>query len=219
MHILTARKGRRKTAGSLSAVVGGMIGLMALSALAAGASMASDIFTPAFGDVPASHPYAQAIASLHAEGIVRGGSDGAFRPDATIARSEFVTIIARAVRHADEPATCIALMRQGGSVPRTLFADVLVDAWYEPAVCVAVAQQWVGGYSDHTFRPAEPVDVAAAAKILSKAFALPVADAGADLWYAPFLRVLGERGALPVSIVGPSALLTRGEMAEIIDRL
>jgi sugar lactone lactonase YvrE len=50
---------------------------------------------PAFGDVPADHPFAEAIAWLAAEGHSQGYSDGSFRPSGTISRQAVAALLHR----------------------------------------------------------------------------------------------------------------------------
>jgi alpha-tubulin suppressor-like RCC1 family protein len=55
-----------------------------------------------FSDVPASHPYHDAISVLAGEGIVSGFEDGTFRPDASVTRQQFAKMI---VKTLDYPVT------------------------------------------------------------------------------------------------------------------
>ncbi|MEK7563157.1 MAG: S-layer homology domain-containing protein, partial [Patescibacteria group bacterium] len=47
----------------------------------------------AFSDVSSTHPNAEAIAYVKAEGIVSGYPDGTYRPNQTINRAEFVKFV------------------------------------------------------------------------------------------------------------------------------
>lgn len=49
----------------------------------------------AFPDVPPQNWYAEAVSQMAATGLLSDGSDGRFRPDATISAAEFISIAAR----------------------------------------------------------------------------------------------------------------------------
>jgi plastocyanin len=46
-----------------------------------------------FSDVPADHPYSQAIQTLSDQGIIGGFPDGTFRPDSPVIRQQFAKMI------------------------------------------------------------------------------------------------------------------------------
>ena len=68
----------------------------ALSRLVNGAS-AGSAGKSAFSDVPASHPYAGAIAAAVKLGWVNGYEDGTFHPDGSITRAETAKVVNRAL--------------------------------------------------------------------------------------------------------------------------
>lgn len=74
-----------------------------------------------FSDVSDSAWYADNVAYLTARGIV-GGNNGAFSPDASITRAEFVTILARMSGESLSGYTASS------------FSDVSTDSWYFAAV-------------------------------------------------------------------------------------
>jgi hypothetical protein len=165
----------------------------------------------AFSDVPSDHPNADAIAFVQAQGIVSGYPDGTFRPDATINRAEFTKIIVASQFNAAEIAAC-------SSSDESSFTDVDGTAWYANYICLARKKGVIGGYPDGTFRPEADVNFAEAAKIIVTAFGYK-ASSGGSVWYEPFVRVLADHHAIPVSVTGFDWSLTRGQMAEIIFRL
>lgn len=165
--------------------------------------------TPSFSDVPASHPYDQAIYSLAKEKIVSGYADGSFRPDAAVNRAELLVMAYKAAGKPEPPR------------PKTrCFVDILPIAWYAPYVCAAKQEGVVSGYADRRFRPSEPVTLSAAAKIIVLLGGLPASpSAPGSPWYAPFLQSLSETGALPPSLRWVGQELHRGELAEILWRV
>lgn len=162
----------------------------------------------AFSDVSGADPAADAISYLHGEGIVKGYDDDTFRPQQTINRAEFTKIVMGALYSEAEIAVCLD---QGFGLG---FSDVGAGAWFAPAVCMAKRNGIVSGYSNGTFRPANTINVAEAAKIL--AFAYDLSAQETEPWYQGPLQALGQRNALPLSIGAADKPLKRGEMAQMI---
>lgn len=92
-----------------------------------------------FADVAEDAWYAGPVAEMQAAGWIGGYADGTFRPDASITRAEFVTILSR-TPHTDVGTDMV-------------FIDVPSSHWAHDAVQTALAQNWIGGYPDGTFRP------------------------------------------------------------------
>jgi hypothetical protein len=158
------------------------------------------------------------------EGIVSGYPDGTFKPENTINRAEFSKIVINALAPKETIDTCLT------SAPRTVFfsqnlvfPDVAKSAWFAKFLCTARAKNIINGYPDGTFRPDGTVNAAEGAKILAGAFALteniPPPDSLNPRWYEPYLRLLTERHAIPLSVQTPESLLTRGELVQIMYRL
>lgn len=175
---------------------------LALSAVFVVASLASGHSFAAFNDVASSHANAEAIAYVQAKNIVSGYADGTFKADASINRAELTKIIVS------------ALFTPAGS---NCFPDVH-EEWFAPYVCAAKERGIIGGYPDGTFKPEKNISFAEAAKIIAVAFDNEI-PTGGSVWYEGYVRSLANAKAIPVSIRNFSALLTRGEMAEMIFRL
>jgi uncharacterized repeat protein (TIGR02543 family) len=108
---------------------------------------------PAFSDTP-SKWYNKAINAVVARGIMRGYSDGTFRPNAPITRAEFAQMISAIDA------------KPFGTAP---FADVK-GHWAEAAIGKEYAAGRISGYPNGTFRPDAPITRAEAASILNKIF-------------------------------------------------
>ena len=108
---------------------------------------------PAFSDTP-SKWYNKAINAVVARGIMRGYSDGTFRPNAPITRAEFAQMISAIDA------------KPFGTAP---FADVK-GHWAELAIGKEYAAGRISGYPNGTFRPDAPITRAEAAHILNKIF-------------------------------------------------
>ncbi len=166
-----------------------------------------------FTDVPTDHPNSDAIFYVKSHGIVEGYADGTYKPDATINRAEFTKILVGSFPN-DGPVCKIAP-----------FTDVDQTAWYAASAHTARCHGLVDGYPDGSFRPANPLNFAEAAKILAKAFQLeavttvPACETGDCPWYRGYVLMLEAKGAIPTSIASFDQKITRGEMAEMIYRL
>jgi len=148
------------------------------------------------------------IQYLLDHGIASGYPDGTFHPNDPINRAEFTKIIVGAVGLGTE-----------GLCKMASFSDVMGTEWYGPFSQAARCAGIIGGYSDGTFRPADKINTAEAAKIVAKAFELTAEESETDPWFQPYMQAIRDIDALPSSAQDPAYLLTRGEVAEIIYRV
>lgn len=96
-----------------------------------------------FIDVPSDRWYTHLITSLEDEGIIKGYDDGTFRPDNSILRCEFAAVVVRFFED-----------RAGKITPVDIdFKDVDENHWSYEYIRKAVAQGFVVGYPDGTFKP------------------------------------------------------------------
>ena len=102
---------------------------------------ANKSYPASFSDVTSAHWAANYIGYMEQFGIVRGYSDGTFRPNAPITRAEFAAICCRFEQLTDGAAT---------------FTDV-------PAY--AAKRGWVTGYADGTFKPGNNITRAEVAAV------------------------------------------------------
>lgn len=96
------------------------------------------------------------IVDFEERGYVTGYDDGEFKPDRTITRAEYVTIVNNFFGYATSAENT------------TKFLDVSEDDWFAPYVSEAVERGYISGYPDGTFRPYEPIRRQEATVILSK---------------------------------------------------
>ncbi|MFA6991749.1 MAG: S-layer homology domain-containing protein [Candidatus Gracilibacteria bacterium] len=136
----------------------------------------SDI-TSAFSDVSKDSDKFDAIDYLNKQEILLGNSDGTFKPNSTLNRAEWATILARI----------------SGANPtlekyNNCFPDVK-DEWYAPAVCLAKEQGWVKGYMSGELKglygPGREVQDIEVLVTLARLTKWQTEDD--DLWYAPAL--------------------------------
>lgn len=115
-----------------------------------------------FSDVAVGASAETAIATLSGKGIISGYPDGTFRPDATITRAEFATIVAR-LKGFEGAADANAV---------TGFADLDTDAnnaWARGYVKAVVDAGIIQGFEDGTFRADESVTYEQAVTMLVRA--------------------------------------------------
>lgn len=108
-----------------------------------------------FTDVPSNAWYSDAVGVLAAKGIINGYSDGTFRPETDVTRSEFV---AMALRLAETPLEST----------ESRFLDVTHEYWAMAYIQTAAHHGIVSGYLDGTFCPEKPITRAEAVSILNK---------------------------------------------------
>lgn len=169
-----------------------------------------------FSDVPASHPYAQAIDALRDDEVISGYGDGTFRPERNVTRAEIVKILAQAIL----PYDYIEREKSEYAFTDTAlpFTDLDARAWYNLYLRRAYRGGLIQGYKDGTFKPAQSVTVAEASKLVIQALELE-SPHESPLWYEKFIRAVADRRAMPVSIRTVDAPISRGELAEMIWRL
>lgn len=157
--------------------------------------------------------YYPAIRWMEDKGIAEGYPDPEhlegrwFRPFKTINRAEFtkLTLLAGGLE-----------LKECAVSP---FPDVPKTAWFARYVCAAKDAGIISGFPDGTFKPDIDVNFANAAKILANTFKLPVDHSPDEIWYRKYTEALRAKGAIAETVEGFDALLTRGEMAEMLFRL
>jgi uncharacterized repeat protein (TIGR01451 family) len=92
-----------------------------------------------FSDVDRNQWYGAAIATLSSLGIITGYEDGTFRPNNPITRAEMSTILSR-----------FFVIEPANGMP---FTDVDQNHWAARYILSALANGWLEGYPDGTFRP------------------------------------------------------------------
>lgn len=157
-----------------------------------------------FSDVLSAHPNFEAINYVQAQNIVSGYPDGTFRPNDLINRAEFTKII-------------VETYYQGQATGSDCFPDVGKE-WFAQYVCFAKSDNFLSGYPDGTFKPANDVNFVESAKILINVKGLDVTP-DPIAWYIPYAKKLSELHAIPPSITTFDHKVTRGEMAEMVYRL
>lgn len=168
-----------------------------------------------FEDVQDDHDNVDAIEFLKDAEVVKGYSDGSFKPEFEINRAELMKILVESQGVTPDPDEY-----QG------CFSDV-ADQWFAPYVCYAEATGWVKGYSDGTFKPEKAVNKVEAVKMLIHAHGYDgdmegcdeelFNDTDGDEWYGKYLCVAKQKGLLEEVDGGkymPGNSMVRAEIAE-----
>ncbi|MGF7186468.1 Leucine-rich repeat (LRR) protein [Desulfitispora alkaliphila] len=117
--------------------------------------------TKLFADISqdiSGHWAEEVIQDWIAEELVTGYPDGTIRPNDDVTRAEFMTMINKAFGFE--------------SKEDIHFPDVSEEAWFYDAVRIAVNQGYIGGYSDGTIKPLDPISRQEVAVILANIFSL-----------------------------------------------
>ncbi|MBR6523332.1 MAG: S-layer homology domain-containing protein [Clostridia bacterium] len=176
--------------------------LAVVLALAMALSMVS---FAAYTDVEAGADCEEAVTVLSALEILKGYEDGSFKPDATITRAEFATVVIRLLGLADTAT--------GGA---TIFTDVAADHWANGYIALAAQQGIVNGYGDGRFGPEDPVKYQEAIKMVVAALGYtPMADANGG--YPGGYQVVASQKGILAGISGAKANepATRGVVAQL----
>ncbi|RKP46315.1 hypothetical protein D7Z26_24690 [Cohnella endophytica] len=179
-----------------------------------------------FQDV-ANHWAKAAVNDMGSRMVIEGTGGGQFSPDRNITRSEFTAILVRA----------LGLKLENGT---SAFSDVKTTDWFSSAINTAYAYQLISGFEDGTFRPNDKITREQAMKILSRAMTITGLKAklsaqSEEATLRPFGDASNVSGWAQSSVadsvqaglvsgrkateLAPKALITRAEVATMIQRL
>ena len=127
-----------------------------------------------FSDVSDSAWYATAVNTLVELDVLSGYEDGTFRPNNAVTRAEFVTAVCK----------CFDSLSTGSAG----FSDVS-GHWAEGFINQAVAEGWISGFTDGTFRPDESIQRCQVTAILNNALERTGSGFAADAGTQEFVDV------------------------------
>lgn len=127
-----------------------------------------------FSDVSAGAWYATAVNTLVELDVLSGYGDNTFRPNNAVTRAEFVTAVCK----------CFDNLSTGSAG----FSDVS-GHWAEGFINQAVAEDWISGFPDGTFRPDESIQRCQVTAILNKALERTGSGFAADAGTQEFVDV------------------------------
>ncbi len=161
-----------------------------------------------------SHWAQKTIEELVATGAISGYPDGTFKPNRTVTRAEFATILVKAWKlESDTGKVCSDTSQH----------------WAKDSIAVAAAHGIVNGYSDSTFGPNDNITreqmalmIARAAKLDEVAAGKPFVDSmKISTWARDAAAATSKDGIItgyPDSTFRPQANTTRAEAATVIVR-
>jgi hypothetical protein len=190
---------------------------MALTSAATDVSQEQSTTEQIFSDVPSTHANYLAINFLSKEGVVKGYSDGTFKPAQLVNRAEALKIILVGNK-VEIPA----------SVETVSFSDIKTADWFSVYVMKAKEMGIINGNPDGTYAPARDVSRSEFIKMLLMANGFIsdkwtgqelYNDVPKDAWYSPYMNYAGQAGLISADSQNnlyPSQALTRGDVAEIL---
>ena len=172
-----------------------------------------------FNDVPSNHQYAKAISSLVDEGVLQGyeNDDGSFsfKPENTVTRAEFATIIARAsTGEVPELTTAAAQFADMGT------AEI---SWAVRYVSYAVGRGVINGFpADENgavmFKPNDPVTYGQAIKMIvcMLGYGNSVVQDPTAAWYQGYLDIANQLSVTKGAAAYGDDAAPRGMVAQLV---
>lgn len=174
---------------------------------------------PSYSDTK-GHWAEEMIREAASLGIVNGFTDGTFKPNKSVTRAQFVTMLMQSI----DPN-----LEMKGELPFTDRGHV--GEWAHAAIAAAVEREITLGYEDGSFRPSEQITRAQMVAMIARATALKVEDGGkrhtfADEGHIPrwardsieLLYKLGIVQGRSDNRFDPQATATRAEAAVMLLR-
>ncbi|WP_284645292.1 immunoglobulin domain-containing protein [Paenibacillus silviterrae] len=168
-----------------------------------------------------------AVNDMGSRMVIDGTGNGMFNPDRDMTRAELAAIIVRG----------LGLKLENGTSP---FSDIKTTDWHSSAINTAYAHHLIDGFEDGTFRPNDNITREQAMVMIAKAMTitglkakLPIQPAGqilqpytdamdASAWALSSIADSVQAGIVSGSNgdeLTPKALITRAEVAAIVQRL
>jgi len=162
------------------------------------------------------HRYRTSIENLVEMKVIGGYPDGSFKPENPVNRAEALKIILQGLRSMQaQDGESAFVMPQGFN----MFSDLKSDEWYATYVAEGVDKKIINGYPDGTFKGGNTVNLSEALKMALQAYGAEVWSGDTDPWYKKYFDSAYSMGILPADLTDPGKLLTRAELAYIVDKL
>lgn len=168
-----------------------------------------------------SHWAKTEIVRLSQKGIIKGFADSAFRPDQTVTRAEFATMLIQSIR-----AKGFQISSYTGS---SKFKDLTRRHWAYNNMMMAYRLGILKGYTNNTIQPNKPLTRAEMAAMVARAQSLMVVkrssssyrDVAPSHWASPAIEAITSRGwskGYPGSLFKPNKYATRAEMVVLLSK-
>ena len=150
--------------------------------------------------------YEESVEKLMALDIIKGYEDGTFKPEDTISRAEFATIV-----------TYLIGLQDAAELSKNVdskFPDVKTNEWYTGFINIASNEGIIKGYPDGTFRPDADVTYAEAITMLVQALGMGAVTDANGTWPSNYLAKASQIGITEdVDGVDGNAKAIRGDVA------
>ncbi len=180
-----------------------------ISAVVALALSVGSVAMANFTDVADTAANAKAINTLAALGVISGYEDGSFKPDNNITRAEVATMVVAALNRSADAA---------GSKGTTKFADVNTEAkaWASGYVNIGVAEGFISGYEDGTFKPDNNVTYAEMISMLVRIAGYGSYAEYLGGWPNGYISVANDKGVTQGVSAAADVAVTRAQVAQMI---
>lgn len=163
------------------------------------------------------HWAGQQISAWYEKGLAGGYEDGTFRPDKSITRAEFITLVNRVFGFTQQKPVN--------------FKDVNEGDWYYEEIAKANAVGYISGYADGTMKPNNQITRQEVASILTRVLKTKLANT-ADIakfadygsipeWSRGAINTVVNQGYMsgyPDNTFKPTRPITRAESIAVLDR-
>lgn len=158
----------------------------------------------AFNDVADNNPYRKAITTLSKLSVINGFEDGTFKPDNSVTRAEFSTLVVN------------MLNLQNQSYANYTFADSS-EHWAKNYIQTGYNLGIIAGFEDGTFRPDEPVTYEQALKMIDCTLGYDSLAQNRGGWPTGYIQQASELGLdKNVSGITYTANAPRGIVAQTL---
>lgn len=156
------------------------------------------------------------IADWLNRGLCSGYPDGTFRPDNSITRAEFITLVNKSFEFT------------GGA--EVNLSDVSGTDWFYGQVATALGAGYITGYEDNTMRPGKEIERQEVAVILARLLELALEESGSTgfldegyiaAWSRDSIKAVVQAGLMkgyPDGNFGPQKPITRAEALVCLER-
>lgn len=197
------KNAKNRTAKEMKKVLAGTV----LTAMLAVPNLGYAASTLPLSDI-AQNANKDAILKLNYAGVLKGYTDGTFKPDKEVTRAEFAKIAVLAMGYTDAQAKLL----QG----KTVFKDLPASHWATGYINLAVSQGIIKGYPDGTFKPDNKVKVAEALTVYVQGLKMNVNPSNNGEWYYPYLLAADKAGIYDYK-QGPTVNAKRDVVANYTD--
>ncbi len=150
-----------------------------------------------------------AILKLNYAGVLKGYTDGSFKPEKQVTRAEFAKIAVMALGYTDAQVK----LYNGA----TKFKDIPADHWASGYINLAIDKGVIKGYPDGTFKPNNNVKVSEALTVFVSGLKIEVSPSQNGLWYQPYLLEANKAGLYDTTEAA-TANATRDVVAKFADK-